>query len=477
MVFASLGDWLNYFGHFHPVVVHLPIGMLVVAFIMELLVWRKPELVALNGAIAICLLAGCLSAILSCLVGWFLSKEGGYEENTLWWHQWMGIGVAVLSGICWWIKRRYGALPQYNKWFRTLLIALLLLLTVAGHFGGNMTHGADYLTAGLPQPVAGWLGIAPAKDSATAVKPSIGDIRSAVVYTHLVVPVFQEKCYACHSAKKIKGGLRMDAVDLLRKGGKHGVVLKPGAPAESELVKRLLLPLEDDRRMPPKDQPQLTAAEKALINWWIQSGADTKKTVRELSPDSTTLALLQTFQEGTTGPVDTPAALSPVFSTTVPAPGKEAIEALRKLGVMVSPVARNQHLLEVSAINFPAFNNTTAGLLAKLADNIVWLRLDHTQITDEGLAMVAQLKHLVRLNLAGTRIGSAGINELKNLSHLEYINLTATKVDDAGLQKLAQLPALQQVYCWRSQITAQGMAAFKKSKPAIQVTGGAGAVQ
>lgn len=474
MVLAILDEWVKYLGHFHPVVVHLPIGMLVVAFIMELLVWRNRQLLVLNGAIAICLLAGCISAILSCVVGWFLSMEGGYEETTLSFHQWMGISVAVLSGICWFIKRRYALLPRVMKWYRVLFIVLVSLLTVTGHMGGNMTHGEDYLTAGLPQPVAGWLGIEPAKDTAVITKKSISDIKTAVVFTDLVEPIFQEKCYSCHSSKKVKGGLRMDQELLLFKGGKHGVVIRAGDEAGSELVKRLLLPLEDDKRMPPKDKSQLTPAETAMLRWWVRSGADTKKKVSELSPDSTTLALLHSFQDGG-GDSLVHVPLSPVYSATVAAADRSAILELTKLGVLVTPVAKNKQLLELSCINFPAFDDRTAALLAKLSNNIVWLRLDNTQISDKTLEAVGQLKQLVRLNLAGTAISSAGIDQLKNLSHLEYINLTATKVDDAGLRMLASLPSLQQIYCWQSLITDKGMAAFRKSKPSVHLVGGADA--
>ncbi|AXY78433.1 ribonuclease inhibitor [Paraflavitalea soli] len=474
MVLAFLDEWVRYLGHFHPVVVHLPIGMLVVAFIMELLVWRNRQLVVLNGAIVICLLAGCISAILSCLVGWFLSMEGGYEESTLSFHQWMGISVAVLSGICWFIKRRYALMPRVMKGYRLVFIALILLLTVTGHMGGNMTHGEDYLTAGLPQPVAGWLGMEPAKDTAVIIKKNISDIKTAVVYTDLVQPIFQEKCYSCHSSKKVKGGLRMDQEPLLFKGGKHGVVIRPGDEAGSELTKRLLLPLEDDKRMPPKDQPALTAAETVLLRWWVRSGADTKKKVSELSPDSTTLALLHGFQQGG-GDTLVQVPLSPVYAATVAAPDPNAMLELTKLGVLVTPVAKNKQLLDVSCINFSAFDDRTAALLLKLSGNIVWLRLDNTRISDKTLEVVGQLKQLVRLNLVGTSITSAGIDALKNLSHLEYINLTATKVDDAGLRTLASLPALQQIYCWQSLITDNAMTAFRKSKPSIHLVGGANA--
>ncbi len=74
----------------------------------------------------------------------------------------------------------------------------------------------------------------------------------------------------------------MDEQALLMKGGKNGVALMPGKAAESELMKRLLLPREDDDHMPPKEKPQLTESEIALIHWWIASGASFDKKVKEL---------------------------------------------------------------------------------------------------------------------------------------------------------------------------------------------------
>jgi uncharacterized membrane protein len=473
MLLGFIEEWAKYIGHFHPLIVHLPIGILIVAFIMELLVWKK-QLVVLNHAITLCLLLGCASAVLSCLLGWFLSLEGGYEESTLQLHQWMGISVAIVGGICWLIKRRQNLSVKANKFYRALIISLLLLLTITGHFGGNMTHGEDYLTAGLPQPVAGWMGISQQKDTATIVKKKITDIREAIVYEDLVTPILSDKCYSCHSSRKVKGGLRMDTEPLLLKGGKHGVVLLPGNAAGSELIKRLLLPMDDDKRMPPKDQPAITKEELALLQWWIKTGADTKKKVKELAPDAATMTVLNTFsgESGTGHDTLSHIPLSKVFDVNLPAPDQAAIDELTRLGVLVSPVAKNKAFLELSCINYPAFSNAQAALLTKLAGNIVWLRLDNTQITDDALTSIAALKNLVRLNLANTRISSTGLAQLKALTHLEYINLIATKVDDTGLPTLAGIASLQQVYCWQSLITANGIASFRKNRPGVQLIGG-----
>ena len=62
-----------------------------------------------------------------------------------------------------------------------------------------------------------------------------------------------EHCYSCHSAqaKKLKGGLLLDTLEGLRKGGETGPAVVPGKPDESLLIQAIRY---DDEltRMPPK---------------------------------------------------------------------------------------------------------------------------------------------------------------------------------------------------------------------------------
>ena len=46
------------------------------------------------------------------------------------------------------------------------------------------------------------------------------------VYDSVIQPIFQTKCYSCHSSKKQKGGLRLDKYDLIMKGGKDGKIIE-----------------------------------------------------------------------------------------------------------------------------------------------------------------------------------------------------------------------------------------------------------
>ena len=119
----STSDWAMFLGHFHPLVVHLPIGMLIMAAILEWLS-RKKNLQTLQPAIAPILLTGSLTAVLSCIFGYLLSSSGEYNEDTLFWHQWMGIAVAAVSLLAWYLKG-YGRSPVMNKGYLSSLICII----------------------------------------------------------------------------------------------------------------------------------------------------------------------------------------------------------------------------------------------------------------------------------------------------------------------------------------------------------------
>jgi mono/diheme cytochrome c family protein len=88
-----------------------------------------------------------------------------------------------------------------------------------------------------------------------------------------VRPVLAEHCYACHSsqAKKLKGGLLLDSLEGMRKGGQTGPAVVPGKPDESLLVQAVRY--EDElTRMPPKGK--LPDAAIAALEQWIKDGAE-----------------------------------------------------------------------------------------------------------------------------------------------------------------------------------------------------------
>jgi uncharacterized membrane protein len=82
--------------HFHPLLVHLPIGILLLAILFHWLS-TKEKYAGLSNALSIAYLIGAITAVLSCITGYLLSGSGEYDETTLNLHQWMGILVAFVS--------------------------------------------------------------------------------------------------------------------------------------------------------------------------------------------------------------------------------------------------------------------------------------------------------------------------------------------------------------------------------------------
>jgi hypothetical protein len=94
-----------------------------------------------------------------------------------------------------------------------------------------------------------------------------------VDYVRGVKPIFAARCYACHGALEQKNGLRLDTIDLMKKGGENGPAIIPGSSAESRLVDHIT-GKSGARRMPPKSEGEgLDARQIATIKAWIDQGA------------------------------------------------------------------------------------------------------------------------------------------------------------------------------------------------------------
>ena len=182
---------LEFFGHFHPLIVHLPIGILLIALFLQWLSSRESYR-SYASVVPVVLLIGMIAAFVSCITGWLLSLTDDYDHDLVGWHMWMGISVAFTS------------LLLYAKVSKKLLTLILLtLILVTGHLGGSLTHGSDYLT----KPLADVFG----KDTVVnAVIKPVPNVQEAYAYSDVVKPILQTKCYSCHGEHKQKGKLRMD---------------------------------------------------------------------------------------------------------------------------------------------------------------------------------------------------------------------------------------------------------------------------
>ncbi len=458
MVIAEAGQsWLIFWGHFHPMLVHLPIGMFFMAGILHFFYAQKQE--AAQPIVVHMLIWTSAFALISAAMGWSLAQAGEYDPGTLQIHQWLGISTCVLS-----LGLTYVMRAGLNRHVTNSLFILgLLCLTVTGHYGGNLTHGSDYLTASLPAPAQKMLGI---KKEDVEEVPKITNLKEAVVYTQLVKPILTQRCISCHNAEKQKGKLRLDAPNFILAGGEEGPVITAGKPLESELIKRLLLEENDEHHMPPKGKTPLTENEISLLHWWIQQGADFNKKVAQLPSDEKINAILKTYSQAEV------AKESAVFKQSVNAADEADLARIRKHGLLANPVSKDQNYIEVNAINAPRVTNKELADLRSINAQIIRLKLGNTQVSGDFLKEIADMPLLIFLDLQHTKIADQDLESLKNLAYLESINLVGTQISDRGLLTLAKIKSLKRVYLWQTRVSEKGVAQLKKNRPDMAIQSG-----
>jgi len=435
-----------FLGRFHPVLVHLPIGILLVLGLLEAaglaayfpgLKWL-PALTPRQRTLI--LVVGAAAAVLTAGLGWLLAHGGDYDLALVRRHQVLGIcaaGAAVLLLIVhrwWWL---YGP----------LLAASLVLLAAAAHAGAGITHGSDYLTAHMPRSLARVLGLTPAP----VPVPRVVTLDNAVVYGDLVQPLLQERCVSCHGPSKSNGGLRLDAWELIEKGGKHGAVLKPGDAAASALIRRIDLAADEKEHMPPRGKPQLSDDDLTLLEWWVAAGAPRERRVAELElPPSVQVILDARLAHGS-------ADLPPERAATLAAAARLAAA----LGILIRPLSPDGPWVDVTARMAGArFGDGELAQLAPIAAAVQWLDLGGTSVTDAGLAGLARMRRLERLHLDGLKVTDDGLARLSPLRQLEYLNLRGTLVTDKGMPALRSLPRLRSLYVWQTAVTPAAVQAL-----------------
>lgn len=443
---------LAFFGRFHPLLVHLPIGFLLLAMILQWL-RGKERFVAIVPAIRVAYALGAASALLSCMSGWLLAGDGEYDEATLDLHRWMGISVAVVSLAGLYFSGKPGRL-----WKNIISICLFVLIMVTGHLGGTLTHGEGFLTKGL---------FGSKKDSSTATRKPIANVQEAVVYTDIIQPMLTEKCGTCHSAKKQKGGLRLDGKDWILKGGKDGEVYKAGNADASELYKRVVMDPLEEKHMPPKGKPQLTEQEVMLLHWWLSSNGGFEKKAKELAQTDKVKTVLTSLQSVTVSASKPMIPEEPVDKVS-----DEIMEQLRKAGITVVPVAVNSNYLLANFVSIPKLDDKTVSLLSQITKQLVWLKIGYAELSDASWKKIGECRNLTRLSVEHTNLTDASVAYLSTLQKLQYLNLVGTKVSGAGVRQLKDLSKLEEIYLGQTAVTKDDITVLQKLLPKTQIDSG-----
>ena len=302
---------------------------------------------------------------------------------------------------------------------KAIQVVLIGLVAITGHYGGMVTHGEDFLALPLEK-----------RQEKIPENP--------IIYADVVTRILDDKCVSCHNPNKQKGQLLMTSLSELLKGGESGSTLVPGDPEESELIKRLHLPADDEDHMPPEGKTPLNGNEIAILERWVALGASDTLRLDQLRKTEPLAGLIKGMMEP--DPLEKWAKLPKVADST--------LQNLSSDYLTIKRMASNSDALSVDVYLPPEYDSKPITELKRVANNIVELDLSGLPVGQEEMAFVASCINLEWLELDKTPITDTEVEKLINLKNLALLKVYETSITDKSTSIFKNLPNLKNLYLW-----------------------------
>lgn len=410
-----------FLGRFHPVLLHLPIGALLITFYLDVIGRIRKDYQ--KKSVTYGLGFSAFFAVLTSILGYFLSLEDGYEGDVLNIHLWLGIATAVL--ICF----LFITIKSEEKWSRIIFFPAFVLtvaiISITGHYGSRLTHGDKFLTE--------YMGPIPKQRIITQVD-------SLKIYNDVIANILEDKCVQCHNPTKKKSGLSLISPEMILKGGDNGEVVVKNKASESAIYNSTFLPIDDDNHMPPEGKKQLTKNEVWLIKYWIDNEMEFNATVSELPQNDSLNFLLKDYL---------------IFEKrNISKASKSDIDEAREVGFRVNSQVQGEGGLSLK-YNNSEFEKKALNVLLNLKHQIVELDLSHCNLNDDLTGSFEKFSNLEKLRLDNTMITDKTLTNLTDLKHLKVLNLHNTKVSKKGLENLLVSVIPEHIFIWNTGIDAK----------------------
>lgn len=418
---------LQVLGRAHPLILHFPIVLLLMA--VALLWVRDEKAKKIGGQL---LLVGANLAGITAVAGLLLANED-YDGDMLIWHQWLGVASLALAVLIYFFR------DQSSSFLRISTASLALIITLTGHFGADLTHGEDFLLAPIRSDEVEYVAL-----------------EDAEVFQHLVQPILEAKCIACHKEGKVKGELRLDHLEGLQKGGKNGLFVVPGDLKESLLIQRINLPEDSKEHMPPKNKTQLTNEELEILQLWVESGGSFEQKVSELKSEEPLYQLASNrFSNQKTYTFD-PASDSDI---------KELNNFFRK----VNPVFPGSPALEIAYYGTSAFDPASLKDLKTVHEQVVKINLNRMPLTAVDLGFLRDFPNLEELQLNFTGITTDQISNLEGLNNLRNLAISGNELGTESVGVLSKLGQVKKLFLWNSGLDEASKTQLAKALPDTRI--------
>ena len=440
-------DWNLFIGRFHPLIVHLPIGIFILGYVFEILYQLGyRNIINSRRIIIITYSLGLVAGFIAAFTGWLLSLSDEYGVKPLNDHKYLGIATLVAMTLV--IIYQFKA-PEVKAKFKLVLSSVVILFTaLTGHFGGNLTHGSSYLVEYGPEFLK--------SENNTGLK-SINEMNpdSVQIYTNIIQPLLENKCITCHNSENNKGGLNLEGYSNLFAESDHDRPIMAGNPNGSELFTRVSLPFTNDKAMPPRGEG-FGYTNIQILKYWIENGADSLAVFNYDTMGPELIALINRDYGLDYSP-------KPYYERVKVDKLEEGlIDELRNSGFRVSYLSDTNFLLDVAFKN-DSINKEQIELLNKVSDHVTVLKLANCNLTDDLTKDLLPMKYLTRIDISKNDLSNGIVEFLIRHEHLESVNLNETNLTSESLRSLLTGFDDFRVYVRNTKIAPEELVSLKQT--------------
>ena len=444
-----------FLGRFHPLLVHLPIGFLILAILIE--VYCSIFKIRINQSIInFTWFVAFFSSVLTTILGLLIEETGHSIDENLSMHKIFGLSLTAITFISWFLR-----LSIFSNLFSSSLktlsnVIIVVLLTLTGHYGGNLTHGETYLVDYAPEQI---------KELVVSKNKNIElEIDSVKIYNDLIQPIFNQKCVSCHNKEISRGNLNMDSYSNLLKGGSSGNPINKSDPRKSLLIKRITMPTNELKYMPPDGEPVSFDEIKTLI-WWINNFDKSNENLASLKVEDDIKESLEilyslNFKE------------KQWFEKIVVEKLDESlVQNIDNTTFQIKYISDDKKFLSVKYLKNNASINDIEKL-QKISSNITYLTVKSSNLTNDMIKSISNFKNIVKLEIQDNNIDDESIEILQSLNNLEILNIHNTKITNRAIESLKNFKNLKRAYVWGTSISKNEVDDFNRKDSKLKLIGG-----
>ena len=254
----------------------------------------------------------------------------------------------------------------------------------------------------------------------------------------------------------------MTSLDDLLAGGEVGNTILPGNAEESELLRRVHLPMEDEEHMPPDGKQPLNEQEILILERWISFGASDTLRLAHLQSSEPLKRLVEGLMQ--------PDAKEKW--TTVPKVADSSLQRLNTDYVTIKRIAGDADALSVNIYRAPVYTAAQVTNLKFIGQNIVQLDVSGLPIGQDEMDFIGSCTNLEWLELDQTPITDIEMETLNQLTKLKTLKIHSTSISDGSIAVFNKMKALREVYLWNTQISADGLKDLKSENPMLRIEEG-----